>query len=189
MKKPSKQKIKFPFLIGNKLYLRVLTKSDISERYLSWVNNSEVVRFMRHRVFPTTFKALEEFVSSRRWPNDLALAIIDKMTNKHIGNIGLTSIDWVNRKAELGMLLGDKSFWNKGYMSEAFHLITEHVFSKINLHKLYAGTEKDNSVAIRLFKKMGWQVEGVFKEEMYRNGKYIDVLRFAIFNRSQNGNY
>lgn len=174
---------KLLFLKGEKLYLRILTKKDINERYLSWLNDTEVVRFMRHRAFPTTFKALEEFIASRRWPNDLTLAIIDKKTNKHIGNIGLTSIDWVNRKAELGMLLGDKLFWNKGYMSEAFNLMTEHAFQRMNLHKLYAGTESDNKAAVALFKKMGWQLEGRFKEETYRDGKYVDVVRFAIFNR------
>lgn len=172
------------FLKGRKLYLRPLTKKDINERYLSWVNDPEVVRFMRHRVFPTTFKSLEHFVASRKWPNDLTLAIIDRKTNKHIGNIGLTSIDWVNRKAEVGMLLGDKSFWNKGYMSEAFSLVTNHAFSKMNIHKLYAGTENDNMAAIQLFKKMGWHIEGRFKRESYRDGKYVDVVRFAIFNRS-----
>jgi RimJ/RimL family protein N-acetyltransferase len=181
--KSSQAELKLPFLIGKKLYLRILKKGDINDRYLSWVNDHEVVRFMRHRVFPTTAKALEEFIASRKWPGDLMLAIIDKKTDRHIGNIGLTSIDWVNRKAELGMLLGEKSFWNKGYMSESFQLMTDHAFQKMNLNKLYAGTEKDNKAAIALFKKMGWKTEGEFKQETYRDGRYIDVVRFAIFKK------
>jgi len=136
---------------------------------------------MRHRAFPTNFRALEEFVASRRWPDDLTLAIIDKKSEKHIGNIGLTSIDWVNRKAELGMMLGDKDFWRKGYMSEAFRLIQEHAFEKMNLHKLYAGTERGNLAACALFKKMGWQAEGCLKRETFRDGRYVDMLRYAIF--------
>lgn len=181
MSRPKVKNLKSPFLVGKKLYLRLLTKNDINQRYLSWLNDKEVVRFMRHRAFPTSLKALEDFVASRRWSGDLTLAIIDKKTNKHIGNIGLTSIDWVNRKAELGMLLGDKAFWNKGYMTEAFRLIAEHAFETMNMHKLYAGTEKDNFAAVALFKKMGWQVEGELRGETYRDGRYINVLRFGIF--------
>jgi RimJ/RimL family protein N-acetyltransferase len=126
-------------------------------------------------------KSLKDFIGSRKWPTDLTLAIIDLKTDQHIGNIGLTSIDWVNRKAELGMLLGDKAFWNKGYMSEAFFLMTKYAFSKLNLHKLYAGTEQDNKAAMALFKKMGWNIEGIFKEDMLRGWKYVNVVRFAIY--------
>lgn len=175
-------KMRLPFLVGKKLYLRVLTPEDINEKYLSWLNDAECVKFMRHRVFPSTFKSLEEFINSRQAPNSMTLAIIDKKTNKHIGNIGLTSIDFINRRAELGMLMGDKSFWNKGYMSEAFDLVAEHAFGKMNIHKLYAGTESDNAASVALFKKKGWQVEGTLKKETYRDGRYIDVVRFAIFN-------
>lgn len=176
------QKMKVPFLVGKKMYLRILTKEDINERYLAWLNDRECTRYMRHRVFPTSVEALEQFVASRTWPNDLTLAIVDKKTHKHIGNIGLSSIDWVNRKAELGMLMGDKSFLNRGYMSEAFALVTEHAFETMNLHKLYAGTETDNNPSVALFKKMGWRIEGTLRGETYRDGKYIDVVRFAIFN-------
>ena len=172
-----------PFLIGRKLYLRILTKKDINQRYLNWLNDPDVIRFMRHRAFPTSIESLESFVTSQKWPNDLLLAIVDKKTDTHIGNIGISSIDWVNRKAELGMVLGDRSFWNKGYMSEAFNLVIEHAFSRMNLHKLYAGTEKDNKSAVALFKKTGWVIEGDLKDETFRDKKYINILRFAIFNK------
>lgn len=172
-------------LAGKKSFLRLLVLSDVSERYLGWMNDPQVVRFMRHRSYRSTMKSLEDFVKSREWPRDLTLAIVDRETNLHIGNIGLTAIDWANGKAELGMLLGDRNFWGQGYMSEAFDLITTFAFSRLKLHRLYAGTERDNQAAVRLFKKAGWEKEGIFKDDILRNGEYVDVIRFAILNKGQ----
>ena len=175
--------MKFPFLVGEKVYLRVLVESDINEEYLSWINDSEVTKYMRHRAFPTTFEDIREFIKRNKSSDYIFLAIVHKETDKHIGNILLGPIDWVNRLSELSMMIGNKKYWGKGCMAEAFKLITDHAFNKLNLHKLKAGTEAENESAVKLFKKLGWVQEGILKENNFYNGKFHDGIIFAIFNK------
>ena len=177
--------MKFPFLIGEKIYLRVLVESDINEEYLSWINDPEVTKYMRWRAFPTTIDNIRDFIKEKKTPDYIFLAIIDKETDTHIGNILLGPINWINHSSDLSMMIGSKKFWGKGYMSEAFNLITNHAFNILNLHKLKAGTEKENESSIKLFKKLGWVEEGLLKEHVLYNGKYHDVLLFAIFNKNE----
>ncbi len=177
--------MKFPFLIGEKIYLRALVESDINEEYLSWINDPEVTKYMRWRAFPSTFDDLRSFVNEKKNRENILLAIIDKEKDKHIGNILLGHIDWINRFADLAMVIGNKEYWGKGYMSEAFKLITDHAFNILNLHKLTAGTELKNEASVKFFKKIGWVEEAILKDHLLYNGKFHDSVLFAIFNKNE----
>lgn len=173
-----------PFLIGEKVYLRGVAVDDVSEKYLRWMNDPQVTKYMGWRAFPSSKEAIKDYIESRRGESSLFLAIVEKETDEHIGNVHLGPIDWVHRRAELAMLLGETDFWGQGYMSEVFALITQHAFECLNLHKLKAGTEVGNSGAVKVFQKSGWIEEGRLRAETFREGAYRDMVLFACFNPS-----
>ena len=118
------------FLVGDRIYLRVLEESDITEEYMTWINDPEVTRYLGTGVYPATVdnmkKWLEKFQDST---TDLAFAITDKETDLHIGNITLHSISWIHRTAEIGILIGQKDYWGNGYGTEAQSLLDRLRFS------------------------------------------------------------
>ncbi len=176
-----------PFLVGDKVYLRGVTQNDVGEKYLRWMNDPEVTRYMGWRAFPSSKQAISDYIASQHNSHSLFLAIVDKSTDEHVGNVHLGPIDWVHRRAELAMLLGETDFWGKGYMSEVFELVTQHAFQVLNLHKLKAGTESGNIGALKVFNKAGWVEEGRLKAETYREGEFRDMVLFASFCNRENG--
>src|ERR1043165_753827 len=102
------------FLSGEKIYLRALSQSDIEGNYRYWLNEPEIVRYNSHGRFPQTPEKLLSYVKSALASNnDLVLAVVEKENNRHIGNISLQNISWVDRNAEIAFLLGEKAFQGK----------------------------------------------------------------------------
>jgi RimJ/RimL family protein N-acetyltransferase len=170
-----------PFLVGEKVLLRAVTDADVTDQYVAWLSDQEVTRFMGWRGFPSARHQVAEYVRSQEADDTLFLAIVSRQDQAHVGNIHLGPIDWVHRRAELAMILGDKAAWGKGYMTEAFELVIRHAFHTLNLHKLKAGTEAGNAAAIRVFHKTGWIEEGRLRQETFRDGEFRDLMLFARF--------
>ena len=99
---------------------------------------------------------------------------------KMIGNCGVFDIDPVNRLGELGIMLGEKDEWNKGYGTEAMILLVRHCFETLNLNRAYLRVYAENSRAKRSYEKAGFVEEGRLREGVYKHGKYDDVIIMSI---------
>lgn len=169
------------FLVGKRLYLRPLLKSDITEIYLSWLNDAEVTRYIETGLFPVTKKDLEEFYKKIKVSKtDIMFAIIDKKHDLHIGNIKLGGINWVHRFADLGIMIGDEKSRGKGYGTEACILAIEYAFKRLNLNKVFLGCHSNNIAAIKTYKKVGFRIEGRLKKMLNVDGKYVDKILMGI---------
>jgi len=170
-----------PFLIGDKLYLRSLEESDISEKYIGWLNNYEVTRYLETGKVPTTSEAIHNYLESFRGSsNDIILAIIDRETDQHIGNVTLNRINWIHRTADTGLMIGEKDFWGKGYAFEAWSLIIEYAFQRLGLRKIIAGSMDKNVASIAVLKKLGFKLEGTFRQEFLVDGEFRDAVRLGL---------
>lgn len=172
------------FLKGSTVYLRALDEKDIDGNYRFWLNDPEIIQFNSHGRFPVTPEKLLAFVqSSIQSSTALVLAVIDMATDKHIGNISLQGISWIDRNAEIAFLLGEKEFWGKGVMQEAGELLIHHAFSALNLYRIHCGTSSDNKGMQKLAEKLGMQQEGVRKEAIFNNGVYHDIIEYGLLNK------
>jgi len=171
-----------PFLGGQRLYLRFLEESDVTEDYISWLNNYEVTRYLETGKFPSTpqtvRKYLERFIANT---TDIIFAIIDPETEQHIGNVTLNHINWIHRTADTGIMIGRKDYWGKGYGFEAWSLVLEYAFERLGLRKITAGAIAEHSASIRVLKKLGFKVEGTSRQQFLVEGKYQDALRLGLF--------
>ena len=169
-----------PFLVGEKIYLSPLDMDHVNANYLNWINDEEVIKFLDIKL-PTTLDQLENYVKAiLNSPNNIFFAIIEKETNKHIGNVKIGPIDWVHRTANYGLMLGVKSTWGKGYASEAFKLLLKYVFKKINLHKLWGIAVDSHIASIKANQKAGFKIEGKLKEHLFKDGKYVDGVIVSL---------
>ena len=173
--------MKVPFILGEKVYLRPLEKKDLNERYLSWLNDPEVTRYLETGIFPSTMDQLEKYYQQVSGSSSqVILAIIDKDSDEHIGNVKLGPINWVHRKAAFGIMIGEKKFWAKGFGTEATRLIIEYGFFRLNLHRIYLGVFAEHKGAIRSYEKVGFKIEGCMREDLFQDGQYKDHLWMGL---------
>jgi len=171
------------FIEGGQIYLREVRSDDVNQNYYKWMNDNEITRYTESRYYPYSMEQLQAFVSSLDGKrDDVFLAIIEKSTDKHVGNIKLGSIDWIHRRANIGVIIGEKACWGKGYASEAIALLSSYAFNKLNLYKVWSGCYANNTGSIKAFKKAGFKEEGVQKRHYYYAGEYIDVVLLGKFN-------
>lgn len=172
------------FLKGNTIYLRSLLESDVEDNYIKWLNDHEVVQFNSHGRFPFTKEKLLEYVRLVKHSNEmLVLAIIDIKSEKHIGNISLQSINWIDRNAEIAFMLGEKDFWSKGIMYEAGTMVIKHAFAELNLHRVHCGTSSENISMQKLAIKLGMKKEGERIDAIFKNGNYYSIYEYGIINK------
>ena len=170
-----------PFLIGKKLYLRSLEESDINDDYVSWLNNFDVTRYMETGNYPSTTETIRSFFKRFQGSaTDLAFAIIDKKTDQHIGNVTLNRINWIHRTVDTGLMMGRDGFQGKGYAFEAWSLVIDYAFQRLGLRKIIAGAVVDNKASISVLQKLGFKLEGTFREEFYSEGTHGDVIRLGL---------
>jgi RimJ/RimL family protein N-acetyltransferase len=170
-----------PFLRGDRIFLRPLEEADCDGPYPGWFSDPEVCRFNSHHLFPySREEALDYVRGSQRSRTELVLAIVEVASGKHIGNIALQAIDYINRNAEFAILLGDRTSWGKGYSKEAGLLLLKHGFDEINLHRIYCGTHVENIPMQRLAAALYMQREGVRRDALFKNGEYAAVIEFGV---------
>lgn len=168
---------------GERIYLREVKPADAEGNYHRWMNDAEVVRFLESRFQSHTVESLKKYIECTiRDPNILFLAIVLKSNNRHIGNVKVGPIDWVHRLAGVGIIIGEKECWGKGYASEAIKLVTDYAFNNLKLHKLIAGAYKNNKGSARIFSKAGYTIEGVWKDHYMTDSGYEDSICFARIN-------
>lgn len=169
------------FIMGKKIFLRGLEKEDLRGNMFNWANDQEVTYYMYLGLKPNSAEVMEkEYDDLMASDKDVAFAMIDKKSKSHIGNAGLYTINWLYRSAEYRVIIGEKSYWNKGYGSEVARLVLDYGFNKLNLNKIWLGVNAENKGAVASYKKSGFKEEGVLRDEIYRNGRYYDAIRMSI---------
>ncbi|MEO6695303.1 MAG: GNAT family protein [Ignavibacteria bacterium] len=173
--------MKNPFLISENIYLSPLTKDDISDEYVSWLNDAEVCRDNSHATFPNTLEKTVnylDFISTDK--SAVVFAIRWKKTDDHIGNISLQNINWINRSAEIAILIGNKNYWNKGIGSEVYKLVINYGFNTLNLNRISSGQIVSNEAMIKVCEKNGMKKEGLLREVLFKNGIYLDAVVYSV---------
>ncbi|KZE69524.1 acetyltransferase [Fictibacillus phosphorivorans] len=165
-----------------KVQLRELNIEDAEDRYL-WCLDEEVTK---HLNMPDRYPpfSIEE---TRRWieqcisrENGYEQKAIVSESGKHIGWIDLKNIDRLNHHAEIGIAIGDKAFWGKGYGIAAMHEMLRYGFQELALNKIWLRVETDNEKAITSYKRAGYMEEGILRQDRLRKGIYVDRLRMSI---------
>lgn len=163
-------------MTGEKVYLRPLGRDDLNETYLGWLNDPEVTRYLEARLSSYNKSKLEDYYDHFEGAPDIRfLAVVEKNSNLHIGNVKLEPINWVHRTTVFGILIGDKSKWGKGYGTEATRLAVEYAFGDLDLRKVSLGVMVKNVAAIKTYQRLGFVTEGTKRQEVLLEGKFEDV--------------
>lgn len=171
-----------PFIVGKSLYLRGIEKKDLSENFFQWANDSNITEYMEMGLRPNSLELLEEEYNKLiRSSSDVAFIIM--VGNKSIGSCGLYSINWISRKAEVRIIIGEKGYQNRCIGIESIKLLIDYAFNKLNLNKVYLGVNEENLQAVNCYKKAGFIEEGILRDEIFRNNKYYNAIRMSILRK------
>jgi RimJ/RimL family protein N-acetyltransferase len=163
------------------IYLRDLTQEDIKTINI-WRNDKELIDYLvstfRFVNIETDEQWFDQYMKNRS--NQVRLAIIEEYSNQFVGMIHLLDIDFINRTANVGFLIGGKKDRGKGYGTQAVLKILEHAFNNLNLNRVFSCWLEENKRSIQLAKKCGFIEEGILRHHVYKNGEYKNLLILSI---------
>ena len=169
-------------IYGKRVRLRADERCDIP-RFVAWLNDPEVLQGLMVAVPMSLAEEeawFESMLKSPREQHPMAIDICQGDEWLPVGNCGFHEIDWRCRAGELGIFIGEKSFWNQGYGTEVMRLLVKHGFETLNLNRICLQVYATNLRAIRSYEKVGFVHEGRRRQAMYKNGQYIDILLMSI---------
>ncbi|CAM4087208.1 GNAT family N-acetyltransferase [Gillisia limnaea] len=171
----------FPELESERLSLRKLELTDAPE--VQVIRSDEKVMIYMDSERQLTTQHSEKFISVKlkmyEERTGIFWAIIEKSTNKFMGDFAFFKIDGKNSRAEIGYTLKPE-FWGNGFMQEAMFKIFDFGFNELNLHSLEANINPENKNSRAILTKMGFQKEAYFRENYYYNGEYLDSEIYSL---------
>ena len=168
-----------PFLIGEKIFLRPVEPEDT--KFLSWGENDPIVREALFLALPVSLtneqEKIEQFIKSQ---DAIVLIIVEKESNKPVGQTAFFRIDYISRAAIFYLAILDPAYWSKGLGTEATQLMVDYAFKTLNLNRIQLHVCAENMPAIKIYKRVGFIKEGVLRQAMFRNGNYVDFWVMGI---------
>jgi len=166
---------------GELVVLREKRLGDASDDY-RWRTDAELARFDAARPFAAAYHdylALYRDELAYPSPYRRSLAIEDA-DGIHIGNAMYYNIDAIRREAEIGITIGERQFWSRGYGTDATRTILRFAFEEMNLHRVSLTVLDYNTRAQRCYEKCGFRIEGRARSLRYRDGRWCDEILMGI---------
>jgi RimJ/RimL family protein N-acetyltransferase len=165
---------------GERLYLRSVERDDLG-RCHAWMNDPGLRATLAQRYPMSLAREADwvERVTRGQDTSEMTFAICLVQGDRHIGNCDLTSIDRDNGTATVGILIGEADCRGQGLGEEAVRTLCRFGFDEMRLHKIRLDVYQGNP-AIRTYERVGFRLEGVLREEIFRRGGRVDVLRMGL---------
>lgn len=152
-------------------------KRDDVKLYAKWFADPEFLRLISPNVLrPMSYEdELEWYENMRKDKERYTFGIRTLEGDKLIGNCGLFNIDWRNRTALFGIAVGDKTYWGRGYGTDATRIMMGYGFDELNLNRVQLDVYDYNKRAIKSYEKVGFVHEGTRRQALFREGVYHDI--------------
>lgn len=168
------------FLRGKKVILRPYDESRDLELFTIWMNDQEVKQFVGTRPFPLPLSVERKQMEEMMQRPDNLFCVIETHDGVVIGTMGLHRINWVNRTAVTGTMIGNRAYWGKGYGTDAKMTLLRYAFTELNLRTLQSAVIAFNVRSHRALLKQGYREVGRMPQWHFRKGRYHDEVLFVL---------
>ncbi|HHY15632.1 MAG TPA: GNAT family N-acetyltransferase [Firmicutes bacterium] len=169
-----------PRIYGSKVMLREYRDSDF-EHMREWVNDPDVVQTLSDIfLYPHSEKQTQSFLEMAMGPDWKGFVIANAETGDYLGQIDFVRLDLKNGWGELGLVIGKKHEYGKGYGSEALELMCRFGFDELRLNRIELSCWSFNDRARKVYERVGFQTEGVRRAKWYRSGRYFDEVCYGL---------
>jgi diamine N-acetyltransferase len=166
---------------NDKVYLRSLEESDLDSCY-KWHTDEKLYENLVNSYRHVSKQMERSWIETKCQysSSEINLAICIKEINTHIGNIYLRDIDWISRRGHLGIFIGEVVNRSKGYGQSAVKLLLKYAYNDLGLNKIVLDVLAKNQQAIHVYEKIGFRIEGTFRQHVYKCGVWQDVIYMGL---------
>lgn len=163
------------------VFLRPIELED-AEKIVQWRNSEQVKQFFIYQN-NLTVDNQKEWINTKVASGEvIQFIIMEKETQKGIGTVYLRDVDRCMNKAEYGIFIGEESARGNGYGTQVAKLMIKYAFEELNLHRLYLRVFQENERAIKSYLNAGFEIEGVFKDDVFIRNNYRNIVWMGIIN-------
>ncbi len=176
-------------IYGERIRLRAIERSDLPQ-FVEWLNDPEVLAGLSMYLPISQVDEEGWFNQMQSLPADQHPMVIEVRSQDGwapIGDCGFNAIDYHIRSGEIGIFIGRKDLWNKGYGTESMCLLLKHGFNTLNLNRIFLRVYESNKRAVRSYEKAGFVHEGRMRQAQFSDGKYEDVLLMSVLRSEWQG--
>jgi RimJ/RimL family protein N-acetyltransferase len=170
-----------PILRGQRVYLRASERADIPH-FVRWLNDADTSSYLNMRA-PMS-EAMEEKwfegMLERQGKDHYHYVICLLEDDRPIGSLALFEVDHINGNAGIGISIGEKALWGKGYGTDAMNALLDFGFGMLRLERMWLEVYVFNKRARRSYDKSGFVLEGVERRAVFKRGEYLDVELMSI---------
>ena len=158
--------------------LRPITEADLPD-YVRWFNDPEVTHLLVREIAGLTLEQERQWFARISSPEERARHWAIEVEGRHIGSCALRPVP-TGTTATLGITIGEKGYWGKGYGTAAVREMLRIGFQEMDLRRVQLHVRADNPRAIRCHQKCGFLQEGVLRQTVFKRGRFIDLVVMAI---------
>jgi diamine N-acetyltransferase len=166
-------------LTGKHVRLEPLEQEDLEQTRL-WANDRRLQQLMLRCLPVTRFDQQQWFERLARDESRLVLAVKSLSDGRHIGNTGFYHIDYIHRRAEFWILIGEPDCRGGGLGRDVTGLMLDFGFNSLNLNKIHLSVGSSNQAALALYQSLGFSLDGTLREHYFIAGRYVDVLMMSL---------
>jgi RimJ/RimL family protein N-acetyltransferase len=186
MKKSAQRGTPVIFLRSKKVILRPINRETDLPKLIKWINDPEIRRFLLPYL-PVSHEMEQEWLDSleKSAANQIVLAI-ETLDGNFIGTMGIHHINWKDRTAVTGTLIGEKKYRStkrrrKGYGTDAKMAVLDYIFNTLNLRKVCSSVIVFNERSLHYSLKCGYKIEGRRRKQIFKDGEYYDEIMLGVF--------
>lgn len=180
------------FFSSQRLWFRAPELADVP-RITTWINDPRVRRHLATRVFPLGQHVEEEWVKRvSADPRQAAAEHVVLLFGPHgaetpIGSTGFHGLNWIARRGEWGILIGEPEHWNQGYGREVARRMLQYAFEDLNLNRVELRVNSANPAGIKAYEAAGFIREGTLRQAGWVEGRYEDILVMSVLRQEWQG--
>lgn len=169
---------------GSLVHLTAEEPQVMADAFSRWARDSEYFRLLDNDPpHLWSVKKVKEWIEKDLEKDPLEehfFAVRTLADEKLIGFVGLWGLNWVQGDSFVGIGIGEREYWGKGYGGDAMRLILRYAFDELNLRRVSLDVFEYNTRAIRSYEKCGYVHEGRQRQAMRRDGRRYDILYMGI---------
>ncbi len=169
----------FPIIAGE-IKLRLFREDDITDSYVSWLNDPEVVKYSNQRFRVHSIATSTEYFLTFEGGSSIFLAVVARDGGQVFGTMTIHCIPQ-HEIADVGILIGEREYWGKGIGKSAWGAVLELLSNDACVRKVTGGTLSCNFGMIKIMKDTGMQEDGVRIAQELVDGQAHDIVHFAKF--------
>jgi len=173
---------------GDQVYLAPMDMSEALD-YVRWLNDPETMIFVQsyNQIYNRVNE--EQYLKNVLEKGEPQFSIHLCKDDSHIGGCGLINLDWINRRTEIGIMIGESAFRNHGYGQEAIHILLDYIFNVMNLNSVSLRHYEYNHRASRCYEKCGFKPAGHIRQARLMNGQFYDEIILDILAQDFTGSF